>query len=84
MTDSDQTPDPDEPVAQLVRRRTFLIEVPGLGPVTYARGEAVPRKHYEHVDGRDRRWFEAIEDAGEGASDNEETEQANEVDQDAQ
>lgn len=43
----------------LARRRKYTIHVPDLGPVTYSRGEVVPPKHYEHVPGRDRRWFDA-------------------------
>ena len=42
----------------LARRRTYTIHVPDLGPVTYSRGEAVPPKHFAHVPGRDRWWFD--------------------------
>jgi len=62
-----------QPAAVLKRRRSFTIEVPGLGPVTYSRGETVPENHYEHVDGQDRRWFDAVgedeEDASEDSDD---------------
>lgn len=51
-------PDPNETAATLARRRRYTIDVPGFFPVTYTRGEHVPQKHFEHVPGRDRRWFD--------------------------
>lgn len=65
MADSSAT----QPAAVLKRRRSFTIEVPGLGPVTYSRGETVPENHYEHVEGQDRRWFDAVEQGQEEESD---------------
>ena len=53
---------PDETAATLVRRRSYTIDVPGLGPVTYSRGETVPQKHWTHVQPKDRRWFETVEE----------------------
>ena len=69
-----------QPAAVLKRRRSFTIEVPGLGPVTYSKGETVPEHHYEHVDGQDRRWFDAVE--GEEADAPDEADQVDQVDQD--
>ena len=43
----------------LARRKKYTIHVPELGPVTYSKGEPVPPKHFTHVPGRDRRWFDA-------------------------
>ena len=53
---------PNETAATLVRRRSYTIDVPGLGPVTYSRGETVPQKHFQHVPPEHRRWFDAVED----------------------
>lgn len=54
-------PDPNDIAATLVRRRQYTIQVPGFFPVTYSRGEGVPQKHFVHVPGRDRRWFDSTD-----------------------
>jgi hypothetical protein len=37
---------------------SYEINVPGLGPVTYARGEDVPQRHVNEVPEADRALFE--------------------------
>jgi len=63
----DSTDTTDVPEATLARRRSYTIEVPGLGPVTYSRGETVPPDHFRHVPPQHRRWFDTSE--GEQAED---------------
>jgi len=68
----------DTPEATLTRRRRYTIDVPRLGPVTYSRGETVPPRHFQHVPGRDRRWFDTPEgdDRSPSAESSEEDESA--------